>query len=73
MRSVIIKRTDGAEYKLTFTINQRQTPRTIGSYLITEENLSNGEIQEKIFSNETLAYWTYSNLQTADCVLGVRR
>ena len=73
MNPVIITRTDGIEYKLTFTVDQKQTPRTIGSYSITEENLTTGEVAKRIIGNEWLAYNTFNNLKTADCVVNIRK
>lgn len=55
MNSVIITRTNGIEYKLTFNAIQKQTPRTIGRYVITEENLKTGEFENRVISNEWLA------------------
>ena len=73
MNSVIITRSNGIEYKLTFNAIQKQTPRTIGRYVITEENLKTGEFENRVISNEWLAYNTFNNLKTADCVVNVRK
>jgi hypothetical protein len=73
MNSVIITRTNGIEYKLTFDIVQKQTPRTIGRYIITEENLKTGNFESSIISSEWLAYETFNGLKTADCVVNVRK
>ena len=73
MNSVIITRTNGIEYKLTFNVIQKQTPRTIGRYVITEENLKTGEFESRVISNEWLAYNTLNNLKTADCVVNVKK